>query len=42
MAADQATAAAAIRDRAAKSLGALHDAEAALVSAAEEVAPRRG
>jgi argininosuccinate lyase len=42
MAADQAAAAAAIRDRAAKALGALHDAEAALVSAAEEVAPRRG
>jgi argininosuccinate lyase len=42
MAADQAAAAAAIRDRAAKALATLHDAEAALVSAAEEVAPRRG
>jgi argininosuccinate lyase len=42
MAADQAAAASATRDRAAKALGALHAAESALVSAAEEVARRRG
>jgi len=42
MASDQAAAAAAARDRAAKALGALHAAESALVSAAEEVVPRRG
>jgi hypothetical protein len=35
-------AALATRDRAAKALGALHAAESALVSAAEEVARRRG
>jgi hypothetical protein len=42
MAAAQAAGASAARDRAAKALGALHAAESALVSAAEEVAPRRG
>jgi argininosuccinate lyase len=42
MAADQAAAASVIRDRATKALGALVAAESALVSAAEEVVPRRG
>jgi argininosuccinate lyase len=42
MAADQATAAAAARDRATATLGRLDAAEAALVSAAEEVSSRRG
>jgi hypothetical protein len=41
-AADQAAAASVIRDRATKALGALVAAESALVSAAEEVVPRRG
>jgi argininosuccinate lyase len=42
MAADQAAEASAARDRASKALGSLDAAESALISAAEEVARRRG